>query len=80
MGSSIRASLAGRRSVAEVNRVIATHAKIVDAIESRRAGDARRLMVRHFAEARASVLRHAAEEAVALSRLSARNIQGKLRR
>ena len=80
MGSSIRASLAGRRSVAEVNKVIATHAKIVDAIESRRAGDARRLMVRHFAEARASVLRHAAEEAVALSRLSARNLQGKLRR
>ncbi len=80
MGSSIRASLAGRRSVAEVNGVIGTHAKIVDAIENGRAGDARRLMVRHFAEARASVLRHAAQEAVALSRLSSRNIRGKLRR
>lgn len=53
---SMRVSLKGR-SRAELNRVIHTHALIVDAIEAARAGDARRLMVRHFAEALASVER-----------------------
>ena len=57
MGTSIRASLAGRKSRAELNNAIETHAKIVDAIEARRSRDARRLMVRHFAEARTAVRR-----------------------
>lgn len=68
MGASIRVSLAGRRSRAELNRAINTHARIVDAIEARRPRDARQLMVRHFLEARTAVRRQtarAAEEAAA---------------
>ncbi len=57
MGTSIRVSLAGRQSQAELERVIGTHTRIVDAIEAKRAGDARRLMERHFEEARAAVRR-----------------------
>jgi GntR family transcriptional regulator, transcriptional repressor for pyruvate dehydrogenase complex len=57
MGESIRVSLAGRRSRAELKRVIGTHARIVDAIEGGRPREARRLMMRHFDEARASVRR-----------------------
>ncbi|MCC7043983.1 MAG: FadR family transcriptional regulator [Acidobacteria bacterium] len=57
MGTSIRVSLAGRQSQAELARVIDTHAKIVDAIEAQRPRDARRLMERHFDEARAAVRR-----------------------
>lgn len=60
MGTSIRVSLAGRQSEAELDRVIGTHAKIVAAIEAGRSSDARRLMVRHYAEARAAVRRLAA--------------------
>jgi DNA-binding FadR family transcriptional regulator len=63
MGTSIRASLAGRKSRAELNNAIETHAKIVDAIEARSSRDARRLMVRHFAEARTAVRRLAAAAA-----------------
>ena len=65
MGESIRVSLAGRRSRAELQRVILTHAKIVDAIEHGKSADARRLMVKHFDEARESVRRLAADEAAA---------------
>jgi GntR family transcriptional repressor for pyruvate dehydrogenase complex len=57
MGTSIRVSLAGRQSEAELSRVVATHARVVDAIEAGRAADARRLMARHFDEALASVRR-----------------------
>lgn len=67
MGESIRVSLAGRRSRAELQRVIVTHAKIVDAIERGKSSDARRLMAKHFDEARASVRRLAADEAAALA-------------
>jgi DNA-binding FadR family transcriptional regulator len=62
MGESIRVSLAGRRSRAELQRVIRTHGRIVDAIEAGRARDARRLMAKHFAEARVSVRRMTADE------------------
>jgi DNA-binding FadR family transcriptional regulator len=62
MGESIRVSLAGRRSRAELQRVIRTHGRIVDAIESGRAREARRLMAKHFSEARASVRRMTADE------------------
>jgi DNA-binding FadR family transcriptional regulator len=62
MGESIRVSLAGRRSRAELQRVIRTHGRIVDAIEAGRAREARRLMAKHFAEARASVRRMTADE------------------
>lgn len=62
MGTSIRVSLAGRQSSAELARVIETHAKIVDAIEAKRPADARRLMERHFNEARAAVRRMATSE------------------
>lgn len=65
MGESIRVSLAGRRSRAELQRVIVTHAKIVDAIERAKPSEARRLMAKHFDEARASVRRLAADEAAA---------------
>jgi GntR family transcriptional repressor for pyruvate dehydrogenase complex len=61
MGASIRVSLAGRRSRAELARVIGTHARMVDAIERGRPREARRLMTRHFDEARTSVRRIAAE-------------------
>lgn len=63
MGTSIRVSLAGRQSAKELERVIGTHAKIVAAIEAGRSSDARRLMVRHYAEARAAVRRIAALDA-----------------
>jgi GntR family transcriptional repressor for pyruvate dehydrogenase complex len=59
MGASIRVSLAGRQSAAELGRVVATHAQVVDAIEAGRAADARRLMARHFDEALTSVRRQA---------------------
>jgi DNA-binding FadR family transcriptional regulator len=62
MGESIRVSLAGRRSRAELQRVIRTHGRIVDAIEAGRAREARRLMAKHFAEARISVRRMTADE------------------
>jgi DNA-binding FadR family transcriptional regulator len=66
MGESIRVSLAGRRSRAELQRVIVTHAKIVDAIERAKPAEARRLMAKHFAEARDSVRRLAADEAAGI--------------
>jgi DNA-binding FadR family transcriptional regulator len=62
MGESIRVSLAGRRSRAELQRVIRTHGRIVDTIEAGRAREARRLMAKHFAEARISVRRMTADE------------------
>jgi DNA-binding FadR family transcriptional regulator len=62
MGESIRVSLAGRRSRAELQRVIRTHGRIVDAIEAGRAREARRLMAKHFAEARISVRRMTSDE------------------
>ncbi len=62
MGESIRVSLAGRKSRAELQRVIRTHGRIVDAIEAGRARDARRLMAKHFDEARISVRRMTADE------------------
>ncbi len=65
MGASIRISLAGRQSATELNNVIATHSKIVDAIAARRGKDARRLMERHFKEAATAVRRQAAREAAA---------------
>lgn len=65
MGASIRISLAGRQSTTELDRVIATHAKIADAIAARRGKDARRLMERHFKEAATAVQRQAAREAEA---------------
>jgi GntR family transcriptional repressor for pyruvate dehydrogenase complex len=68
MGTSIRVSLAGRQSPAELARVIDTHAKIVDAIEAQRPRDARRLMERHFDEARAAVRRMAAPDGAAPAR------------
>jgi GntR family transcriptional repressor for pyruvate dehydrogenase complex len=57
MSVSIRASLAGRRSSAELGRIIGTHASIVDAIEAGRAADARQLMRRHYDEAADSIRR-----------------------
>jgi DNA-binding FadR family transcriptional regulator len=57
MGESIRVSLAGRRSQAELKRVIGTHARIADAIEAGQPREARRLMMRHFDEARVAVRR-----------------------
>jgi DNA-binding FadR family transcriptional regulator len=57
MDASIRASLAGRRSRAEVGRAIDTHAKVVAALERRRPKEARQLMMRHYAEASAAVRR-----------------------
>jgi GntR family transcriptional repressor for pyruvate dehydrogenase complex len=57
MGASMRASLAGRRSRAELGRVIDTHSTLVDAIERRAPREARRLMRRHYAEALAAVER-----------------------
>ncbi len=72
MGESIRVSLAGRRSKAELQRVIVTHAKIVDAIERGKSSDARRLMAKHFDEARASVRRLAADEAAEKAARTAR--------
>jgi DNA-binding FadR family transcriptional regulator len=71
MGTSIRVSLAGRQSQAELARVIDTHVKIVDAIEAQRPRDARRLMERHFDEARAAVRRMAVPEADSSARPSA---------
>jgi DNA-binding FadR family transcriptional regulator len=62
MGESIRVSLAGRRSRAELQRVIRTHGRIVDAIEAGRAREARQLMAKHFSEARASVRRMTSDE------------------
>jgi DNA-binding FadR family transcriptional regulator len=59
MDTSIRASIAGRRSRAEFGRAITTHARIVDAIERRRPREARQLMLRHYAEALAAVRRRA---------------------
>ena len=55
--ASIRVSLAGRRSSAELDKVIETHALIVDAIEARRPAAARRLMRRHYVEAVEAVQR-----------------------
>lgn len=57
MGASIRTSLAGRRSRAELFRAIDTHEKLVDAIERQRPREARRLMIRHYAEALTAVRR-----------------------
>jgi DNA-binding FadR family transcriptional regulator len=62
MGESIRISLAGRRSQAELKRVIGTHARIVDAIEARKPREARRLMTRHFDEAFTAVRRLATND------------------
>jgi DNA-binding FadR family transcriptional regulator len=62
MGESIRVSLAGRRSRAELQRVIRTHGRIVDAIEAGRAREARQLMAKHFTEARVSVRRMTSDE------------------
>lgn len=63
MGTSIRVSLAGRQSQSELDQVIATHERIVDAIEAGRRQDARRLMTRHFAEAATAVRRQATSDA-----------------
>jgi GntR family transcriptional repressor for pyruvate dehydrogenase complex len=79
MGTSIRVSLAGRQSQAELERVIETHAKIVDAIEAQRPGDARRLMERHFDEARAAVRRIAAPDADGNSHTAPRPRRGNAR-
>jgi GntR family transcriptional regulator, transcriptional repressor for pyruvate dehydrogenase complex len=57
MGTSIRVSLAGRRSRAELGRAIETHARIVAALERRRPKEARRLMIQHYSEANAAVRR-----------------------
>jgi DNA-binding FadR family transcriptional regulator len=57
MGASIRASLAGRRSRAELSRVIETHSKIVAALERRKPREARQYMSQHYAEASAAVRR-----------------------
>jgi GntR family transcriptional regulator, transcriptional repressor for pyruvate dehydrogenase complex len=57
MDASIRASLAGRRSRAELGRAIDTHGKIVGALERRRPREARTLMIQHYAEASAAVRR-----------------------
>jgi DNA-binding FadR family transcriptional regulator len=57
MDVSIRVSLAGRASQAEVDAVIDTHAAIVDAIEKGDAAAALELMRRHSEEARTSVQR-----------------------
>ena len=59
MDTSIRASLAGRRSRAELARAINTHAKVVSALERRRPKEARQLMVKHYEEANAAVRRTA---------------------
>jgi GntR family transcriptional repressor for pyruvate dehydrogenase complex len=68
MGTSIRVSFAGRSSQAEHNRVLATHARLVEAIAAGRAREARRLMVRHFDEARLAVRRDTAREAEGIER------------
>lgn len=57
MVASMRQSLAGRRSVEELDKVIETHALIVDAIDARRPAEARRLMHRHYDEAAEAIRR-----------------------
>ncbi len=57
MGTSIRTSLAARRSAAELEDVVRRHSQIVDAIAARQPAAARRLMVRHYDEARDAVRR-----------------------
>lgn len=65
MGTSIRVSLSGRKSRADLNRAIATHALIADAIEAGKPKDAKRLMVRHFVEALDAVRRQASSDTAA---------------
>lgn len=56
-GQSIRASLAGRRSAAEIDQVIDTHEALANAIAAGRADEARRLMSQHFDDAEAALRR-----------------------
>jgi DNA-binding FadR family transcriptional regulator len=53
---SIRVGLASRRSPAELARVVATHAAIVEAIARSSPAEASRRMALHFDEARAAIL------------------------
>ena len=59
MTLSIRESLRGRRSQDELDQVVLTHERIVDAIEAGQSTDARRLMTQHFDEAAAPIRRQA---------------------
>ena len=52
LGVSIRAGLESRTTQAQLNRIVDTHAAIVDAIEAQRAPKAAELMTVHFEEAK----------------------------
>ena len=52
LGVSIRAGLESRTTQAQLNRIVDTHAAIVDAIEAQRATKAADLMTVHFEEAK----------------------------